>query len=219
MTEKNPAVSTGTDATDAANLAALDKLRQAKSATAMAQPAAPPPKAPATAPAATMTEEQVARLKQAYRVVEELQGLAWPGERPADLPEVRPLRKYRLRLKSVTSNVNALGENPLRDYMRRTKSWQHPLVSIRPEMAVHNFECPDGLDVIEAHHEAEAWAKFCKRFNIVRTSEPYSIHELNSEGDVKAEQQEEAELRQEITLALARRGLVPTTPPVPTPAL
>jgi hypothetical protein len=168
---------------------------------------------PATAVATpAMTEEQAEQLRQAYDVVRKLGSMSWPGERPADLPVVRPLRTWRLRLKSVTTNVTSLGTNPLRDYLRGLREIVHPLVALKPEMAKFNEPTPHGADCVDAHDQLEAWEKFRKRFSIVRTSEPYTILEVDSDDDKKAEEQEEAEIKQEITAALARRGLVPTTP-------
>jgi len=210
MTEKSPSVSTDLTAADAANLAKLDELREAMKT----RPGQPAPAPAGGAAVATMTEEQVSKLKAALDTVRELQALAWPGgERPADLPVLRTVRVWRLRLPGVTSCVTSLGTNPLRSFLRGLREIVHPLCSIRPEMSKFNEATPHGGDCVEAVDQLEAWEKFRRRFSIIKTEVQYSILEVDSPEDRAAEERELAEIAKETEAALARRGLIPTTAP------
>jgi hypothetical protein len=217
MAEQNPQAQ---GALDAANVAALDKLRAAKKGggASTAPDLKNPPATAADRP--VMTPEDQKRLEDAMATIRELQGKQWSGnELPPAMPEMRQLTKYRLRLRSVTFHTAGSKAHPeLRNFMRNTKRYIHPATTViapeplpKPEKGAsnmewaayhadvqgrkclaYNFECPDGLDVVEAYSPGEAWEKFRKRFNIVRVTEQTpSITVLGSEEDRRAEEMEE----------------------------
>jgi hypothetical protein len=142
-------------------------------------PAVPPPEPPPV----PLSEAEQAEYDAALARVRELQNRRYGGSPPPEYaPELRTLRKYRVRLDKVTAKAKVLT-----DYLRHLKRQPHPLGG---QDAVY----PDGADVVEAYSEGEAWEKFKARFCIAKTDQNYSVLEAGSPADQKAFELEDRDM-------------------------
>jgi hypothetical protein len=144
-------------------------------AAAFIQP--PAQAAPEVPPPEPLTEAEQAEYKSALERIQELQKKAYGDAMPPEgVPALRPVKKWRVRLDGVTIGTTA-GAKQLVAYQRNTKMVPHPLPGYRPLL------CPDGLDVVEATSEGEAFEKLKARFSIIQTEKTPVIVEYNSAKD------------------------------------